>query len=76
MSDDRIDVCPACDSSRVRVYANGKFEAPSDTGPRYGCDACGARFETPDRRPRHTDADGLSGLSKRLSNTDADEVGP
>lgn len=73
---DTVAACPECDAASVSINAPGGY-ADVPTGKRYRCATCSARFDEYVERERKGVGGGtVSGLAKRLSDADPDEVGP
>jgi ribosomal protein L37AE/L43A len=68
-ADDRVPICPACESADIRHRVRGDRT--------WYCSQCGHDFAIPDDRERveRDEKYGVSGLARVLLDTDPDDVG-
>lgn len=72
MSD--TDTCPECDSAKITSAAGETAACGPEIGHSYRCDACGATFDEPHRRPARAGSGGVkNGLAAKLDQADSPE---
>ena len=76
LDEGEVAACPECNGPHVRTANRSSIRSTRDDAESYACYKCGERFNEYVVRPRRAQSTvARSGLSKRLLDADADEVG-
>jgi len=70
---DLITACPECDSPAIKPRNPGKPSSPPSQTTNWYCNDCGAQFDEPTERPRHSEAGGRPGLAGKLARADSED---
>jgi hypothetical protein len=71
---DTITACPECDSCSIKPRNPGKPSSPPSHTTNWYCNECGAQFDEPVERARHTKAGGRSGLARDLVEAESGDL--
>jgi len=73
LDDGEVAACPGCDSASIEVRTPSNMRTNGDDTYRYYCPDCGTGYDEYVTRERRRGSY-VSGMAKRLSDADPDEV--
>lgn len=68
-----VDACPNCGSSTVQKIASSGVDRFNPDAKKHICNACGARFDTPERRDTVGHTDTQKGMARALIDASPDD---